>query len=111
VLKPATIALAALCVAGAAQAAGGESAKLAAALKPAIQKVYRNGDAFSRVTCDVPSTTATQATCNAYFENTGQQLEGVFHVVVKIARSSGNITWQAKSVSCTDLKSGKPVAC
>lgn len=111
VLRPAAVAFAVLCLAGAAQAAGGENAELAAVLKPAIQKRYTNGDVFSRVTCDVPSMKATRATCNAYFTNTGEQLKGVFHVDVTIARSTGNITWQEKSVSCTDLKSGKTLAC
>lgn len=104
-------AAAALALASVAQATGGESAKLAAALKPAIQNRYKNGDVFSRVTCDLPSATATSATCHAYFTNTGQHEKGVFDIAVKIARSTGNITWHAKSVSCTALKTGQKVDC
>jgi hypothetical protein len=110
-LRAAAAALAALALAGAALAADGQSAKLAAAMKRSVAATYANGYVFSRVTCAIPSTTATRASCNAYFTLQRQRLKGVFRLAITIDRSTGGVRWRATSASCTDLKSGAKVRC
>ena len=103
-------ALAALALAGQAQAADGESAKLAAALKRSMASTY-HGYVFTKVACSIPSATATKAACNAHFTHRAQQLEGVFRIAVTIDRKTGGVSWKATSATCTDLVSGKKIRC
>jgi hypothetical protein len=107
----AALALTFLVAAAPALAAGGDGPKLAAALKKSIAATYKQGYVFNRVTCAVPSKTATRASCKAAFTYRKQRLKGVFKIAVLIDRSTGGVSWKATSVSCADLKSGAKVAC
>jgi hypothetical protein len=107
----AAVALTLLFAAAPALAAGGDGPKLAAALKKSISATYKHGYVFDKVTCAVPSKTATRASCKAAFTYRKQRLKGVFRIAVLIDRSTGGVSWKATSVACTDLKSGAKVAC
>lgn len=109
-MRALTTLVAALALAGVAQAATGEGAQLAAALRKPIQKVYK-GYVFTKISCVVPSTTAKKATCNAFFTHKAQGLKGDFQIAVTIDRSTGNISWRATSATCIDLASGKAEKC
>jgi hypothetical protein len=104
-------ALAALVVAGSAQAADTPSTRLAAAMKRSIAATYGKSYVLTKVTCAIPSSTSTHASCNASFTRRSQQLEGVFHIAVTINRSTGGVTWRATSATCTDLVTGAKVRC
>jgi hypothetical protein len=101
---------AALAFVGSAQAANSPNVQLAAAMKRSVAATYK-GYVFTRVTCTIPSTTATHAACNAYFTHKPQQLKGVFHLAITIDRSTGGVRWRATSASCTDLRTGAKVKC
>jgi hypothetical protein len=103
-------AIAALVIVGSATATVSPGVKLAAALKPSVAATYK-GYVFTRVTCSIPSATATRASCNAYFTHRQQQLKGVFHLAITIDRSTGGVRWRATSASCTDLRTGAKVKC
>lgn len=104
-------AFAALGIAASAQAADTPSTKLAAAMKRSVAATYGKGYVWTRVTCTIPTATATRATCNASFTRRAQRLKGVFHIAVTIDRSTGGVRWRATSVSCTDLATGARVKC
>jgi hypothetical protein len=111
VLRLSAVAVAALALVGAAEAADGDNVRLAAAMKRSVAATYKTGYVFTRVTCRIPSSTATRATCNAYFTKRSQGLKGVFHIAVTIDRSTGGVGWKATSAACTDLKTGAKVRC
>jgi hypothetical protein len=107
----AALALTVLLAAAPALAAGGEGAKLAASLKKSLVATYKPGYTFTKVSCVVPTKTATKSSCNAAFTYPKQRLRGMFRIAVTIDRSTGGVRWKATSVSCTDLKSGAKVRC
>ena len=105
--------VAALALAGSAQAATGDGAKLAKALKTTLQHTYTsNGsdDVFTKVTCVLPNM-ATTAHCKASFTSASAREMGWFAVTARINRSTGGVTWQAAKPICKDLKTLKPVGC
>ena len=108
-LKLTTAVAAVLLLASSAQAAT-PAQQLASFLKPALTAKYA-GHVFTKVYCKIPSMTATKATCIAAFTQSSAELKGNFHVAITINRSTGGVTWKATSVTCADLKTGKPVKC
>jgi hypothetical protein len=107
------LAVAVLAFAGSAQAATGDGAKLAKALKPNIASFYKSkgsSDVFTKVTCVLPSTAST-GHCKAYFTNKSQRLTGWFAVTATIDRSTGGVRWRATRVTCRDSKTGASLKC
>ena len=105
--------VAALAFTGSAQAATGDGAKLAQALKPKLQHTYKaNGsdDVFTKVTCVLPSM-ATTGHCKAYFTSAKFRETGWFAVTATINRSTGDVRWRLAKPICKDSKTGAPVAC
>ena len=111
VLRLATVALLALVVAAAAQAATPTNVRVAATLKTTMQRFYKahgSDDVFTKVTCKL-ATGASVAHCKAYFTSQKYGVRGIFTVVASATTKSKQ--WQATAVTCTSLKTGKPVAC
>jgi hypothetical protein len=112
-LRTLALLVAALALAGSAQAATGDGAKLAKALKTALQRTYKaNGsdDVFTKVTCVLPNM-ATTGHCKAYFTSASLRETGWFPVTASINRSTGGVRWQLAKPTCKDSKTGAPVAC
>jgi hypothetical protein len=93
-----TVAVGALALAGPGYATHSPSAKLAASLEQAVSAAY-DGYVFTKVTCTLPSATATSARCKAFFTNKASGLKGVFHIAVTIDRKTGRVRWRATSAA------------
>ena len=102
-----------LTLAGSAQGATGDGAKLAAALKTNIVSFYKKKAPdyhFTRVTCALPNG-ATIGRCKAYFANAARRESGWYAITARIDRSTGGVTWQETKGTCKDSKTGAPVGC
>jgi len=105
--------VAALALAGSAQAATGDGAALAKALKPDIVKLYKAkapAYKFTTVTCVLPSG-ATIGHCKAHFTITSARVVGWTAVTASVDRSTGGVRWQETKRTCKDAKTGAPVKC
>ncbi len=94
-----------------AQAATGDGAKLAKALKGTMASFFKKNapdHAFTKVTC-VLAPMATTGHCKAYFTIVKKQAAGWFDVTASINRSTGIVHWQETKVTCKDSKTGAPV--
>jgi len=87
---------------------------LAATLKPVMQQQFKSkvrGLVFTKVTCTVPAKSKLIAGhCRAAFTVTRVKLLGVYQVVASIS-AKGRLGWHTTSVTCTDAKTHKPIAC
>jgi hypothetical protein len=105
--------VATLAFAGSAQAATGDGAKLAVALKGNLVSFYKKKAPdyrFTKVTCVLPSG-ATIGHCKAYFTNAARRETGWYAVTVHVDRSTGGVTWQETKGTCKDTKTGATVKC
>jgi hypothetical protein len=105
--------VAVLAFAGSAQAATGDGAKLAAALKGNMVRAYKTSSpelAFTKVTCVLPSM-ATTAHCKAHFTIVSQRVIGWFPVTASIDRNTGGVRYRAAKPICKDSTTGAPVGC
>jgi hypothetical protein len=105
--------VAALAVAGSAQAGTGDGAKLAAVLKPNIVALYKKKAPaynFTKVTCVLPSG-ATVGHCKAYFTIVSERVVGWTAVTASIDRSTGGVRWRETKRTCKDSRTGTPVGC
>jgi hypothetical protein len=103
----------ALAFTGSAQAATGDGAALAKALKPDIVKLYKQkapSYTFTTVTCVLPSG-ATIAHCKAHFTITSERVVGLTAITANIDRSTGGVRWRETKRTCKDAKTGAPVGC
>ena len=109
----ALLVVAALALTGSAQAATGDGAKLAKALKANMVRAYKSSSpelAFTKVTCVLPNN-ATTAHCKAYFTITSQRATGFFSVTASIDRSTGGVRYRTAKPICQDSNTGAPVGC
>jgi hypothetical protein len=111
----ATLALTAGTTTAAAQAPDkNASALLAGAVKQAMQKKLKGmvkGLKVTKVTCRVPKKAKSlSGKCTARFSVTRVNLNGVYRVSARM-NGSGVLNWSTSSVTCTDSRTKKPVAC
>jgi hypothetical protein len=87
---------------------------LAGGVKAAMQKKMKTvvpGLKMTKVTCTVPKKAKSLAgTCRARFTVTKYRLNGVYRVKASMS-GNGVVKWATSSVSCTDSKTKKPIAC
>jgi hypothetical protein len=109
-------AVAVVSVAGPASAAidPSASAVLASALKPAMQTKLRKtvkGLVVTKVKCVVPTTSKLiTGKCTARFTVAKYKLDGVYRAKATLD-SRSRLSWSTTSVSCTDSRTHKKVAC
>jgi len=111
VLRTLLVAAVALAIAGSAQGATGDGAKLAAALKANMASLYKRkapDHAITKVTCVLPAM-ATVGHCKAYFTIVSQQAKGFYSVTASIDRTTGGVRWKETKVTCVDSKTGAQV--
>jgi hypothetical protein len=112
-LRTLLVVVTALALAGSAQAATGDGAKLAAALKANMVRAYKKSSpelAFTKVTCVLPPT-ASVAHCKAHFTITSQRVIGWFPVTASIDRNTGGVRYRTAKPICKDSRTGAPVGC
>ena len=112
-LRTLLVVVTALALAASAQAATGDGAKLAAALKANMVRAYKKSSpelAFTKVTCVLPNM-ATTAHCKAHFTITSQRVIGWFPVTASIDRNTGGVRYRTAKPICKDSKTGAPVGC
>jgi hypothetical protein len=68
------------------------------------------GLVFGRVTCKLAANLKS-GHCKARFTYAARQLNGVYQVAATIDPRTGGVHWRATSVSCTNTRTGKKVAC
>lgn len=90
------------------------SAVLASALKPAMQTKLKKtvaGLVVTKVTCYVPTTSKLiTGPCTARFTVAKFKLDGVYRAKATLD-SRSRLTWSTSSVTCTDSRTHKKVAC
>ena len=108
----ALVAAAALLLAAAAGAMT-PSVALAASLKPSLQATYdrhKTGFRFTTVVCKIAAS-GVSARCQARFTAPAERALGVLQINATINRSTGGVSYQPVSITCTDSKSGAKITC
>ena len=102
----------AACLASAAGAATPDELGLAKTLKGELQRNIGKqipGTRIVSVACKI-SRDRSSAACTAHFTRTSRHLKGVYRVTV-VEDASGSAIWQVTSASCTNVVTGKKLAC
>jgi hypothetical protein len=89
------------------------AARVAKALKESMQRTYKTtvpGLRFRRVTCTLAASLRS-GDCKATFTYAAKHLNGVYRVKATIDPGTGGVRWRATSVSCTNARTDKKVAC